>query len=144
MFTISMTETIPDDYEWPSDTVSEKKSPERNRMLGDPLPASIGGEGEIRRSELLVTASRIVAENYDVFLQISDENQDDPVGGALEIDQYIKQKSNVVEQAGMIILRDVLLDTENTFDYNDVIDMVGEELVRHYAEITKGETNERS
>jgi DNA-binding ferritin-like protein (Dps family) len=139
MFTISMPEQIPDDYEWNTDTVSEK-SPERPRMLGDPLPASIGGEGEIRRSELMVKASRIVEENYDVFKQIADENQDDPIWAAQEIDQYTMMKSDVVEQAGMIILRDILLDTENTIDYNDVIDMVGEDLVRCYDEITKGET----
>jgi len=138
MFTIAMPEAVPDSYEWP-DTVSDKVA-ERPRMLGDPLPASIGGEGEIRRSELTAKAALIVDECFDVFKQVLDEHQDDPVAYGQEVDQQILMKSDVVEQAGMIILRDILLDTEGTIDYNDVIDTVGDELVRCYGEITKGET----
>lgn len=143
MFTISMTESIPEDYEWPDDTVSDGKdmpTPKRPKMLGDPLPASVGGEGEVRRSELMVKASQVVLENYDVFRQIVEENLDDPTSSGLEIDGYVLMKSDIVEQAGMILLRDKILETDGQVDYNDAIDLVGEELVRCYDEITKGET----
>lgn len=126
MFTISMPESVPD-YDWPDEEKPAQRvgNEDQEEMRGDPVPASAGGEGEIRKSTLVATYA--VFNAGEILRTTIIENEDYPdiakweTTKMIEMAEVPEELEEAEYKSCLVKLRDMLLENSNVDDYNSLV-----------------------
>jgi len=135
MFTISMPESVPADYDWPEEEKPAQRfgNEDEEEMRGDPVAPSAGGEGEIRKSELIATYA--VFNAGEILRAVISENEDYPdiakheTNNLIALAEVPDEIDDSVYKAALTILRDMLLENADVDDYNSLVPQLGGKLL---------------
>jgi hypothetical protein len=153
MFTIGIPEGLPPEAR--AGKVADNNQ-DIGDTLGNPVPATQGGDGEIVRSQLELLAYETIDLVMPVIRQVINAvGEDDPstlkytmrsavAGGTVELDAAVAEMSQVsdnpkvdivLKKAAILYLAEFV--ASGIADYNELVDTVSSALVENYSDIVK-------
>lgn len=132
MFTISMTESVPD-YDWPDENKPAQRvgNKDEEEMRGDPVPATDGGMGEVKsKAELELVSTHAVFNAGQILRDVIIENEDYPELAIYETNRLIEMAElpedleEVEYKTALLELRNMLLENADIDDYNTIVPLL--------------------